>query len=86
MATANSVLFEVTFKILASDSRLDAGKVVFFINPFNSIHACHVKRDNHTSLFFGKHEGLGNVGSSSVGDNNNVVLVGKSHNLLANFS
>ena len=77
MTCGDTVWLEVTLEVLTSNTGLDAGHVVLLVDPLDLVHSAHVHRDDHSLLIDIEHEGLCDVGATSVWDKDNVVLASK---------
>jgi len=80
----NALLLELLLKVLASDSRLDAGYHVVLVNPEDPVHSAHVKRYNHSLsldwVVLFHVESLGYICAATVRDQDDVELICKVHN------
>ena len=85
MSAHDSIFRQLLFHIFADDASLNAGHHIVLIDPFDFVHAGHVNRDDGSFLLGGHHEGLGDVGASSEGNENYVELLGSFYKLFCLF-
>jgi hypothetical protein len=77
MAKNYAIVLELTLQILTDDACLNASHHINLVDPFDLVHPCHVKRDDH-ALFSGvQNECLRHVGSTAIWYYHDVMLIGK---------
>jgi hypothetical protein len=68
MAGDYSELGELFLHVNSINARLDASHHVFFINPQNFVHACHIDRDYHALFMRTQEKVLSCIGAAAERD------------------
>ena len=79
MAHGEAVAFELFHNMAANRTRLDASHSVGRIDPQNAVHPAHVDRYYGALLVGGTEQGFGDVRSSAVWNQADVVVLGGSY-------
>ena len=76
MPTAHIELRQLLLHIFADDACLNASHHVVLVHPLDLVHAGHIHRNDGSLLGLSQHQGFGDIGSSSEGDQHDLVFAG----------
>lgn len=82
MTTGNILFSELLLKLCTNYTCLYCHCHVFMIDVQNLVHTSHIQTDNHTFLFWIKHQCLCHIGTSSIRNYHNIMIICKLNNEL----